>query len=189
MPAGRRPGPGDTRADVLRAARTLFAEGGYRATTVRAIAERAGVNPAMIHHFFGSKHEVFVAAVRMPLDPQAVLGAVLAGPAAGFPRRLVEAFVGYWSADETGPALRTMLRSAVTDEEHAAAIRGFIAAVLLPTAASALDVPAERVATAFSLMLGMALARHVLQVPQLAELADAEIVRRYVPAVRAALRG
>ena len=68
---GRPPGPVSTSDDVLRAARTLFAERGYQATTVRAIAAAAGVTPAMIHHFFGSKQQVFLAAIRMPIDPVA----------------------------------------------------------------------------------------------------------------------
>jgi len=112
-PAGRRPGPSSTADDVLAAARELFAERGYQATTVRAIAAAAGVTPAMIHHFFGSKEKVFLAAARIPIDPDTVLAILLAGPREQFPERLVAAFGAAWRDERTGPALQSVLRAAV----------------------------------------------------------------------------
>jgi AcrR family transcriptional regulator len=185
---GRRPGPGSTSEDVLNAARTLFAERGYQATTVRAIAATAGVTPAMIHHFFGSKHQVFLAAIRMPIDPVRLVGDLTAGARRTFPRRFVTRFVTLWSAEPTGPALQTMLRTAIGDDEQAAAIRTFAESVLLPTAAAALDVSTERMAAALSVLIGMAVARHLIGIAPLAELSDEQVIERYVPAVRAALQ-
>jgi AcrR family transcriptional regulator len=184
---GRRPGASTSSADILAAARGLFAERGYRAVTVRAIAEQAGVTPAMIHHFFGSKHEVFLAAIRMPIDPAEILARLLDGPRAGFPERFVRTFVAAWSDPATGPALRGMLRSALSDEEHAAALRGFAGAILLPRAAVALEVPADHLAAAMSIMIGQAVGRSMIGIDQLVALSDEEVVERYVPAVRAAL--
>ena len=66
---GRRPGGADTRAALLEAARAEFAERGYEGATVRVIAERAGVDPAMVNHWFGGKEALFTAALDMPLDP------------------------------------------------------------------------------------------------------------------------
>jgi hypothetical protein len=80
-----------------------------------------------------------------------------------------------------------MLRSAITDEEHAAALRTFASSVMIPHAAAGLGVPPERVATAVSIMLGQALARSMLGIDVLADLADEQVVAYYVPAVRAAL--
>ena len=185
--AGRRPGASTSSAEILAAARRLFAERGYRATTVRAIAAAAGVTPAMIHHFYGSKHQVFLAAIRMPLDPARVLAELLAGPRAEFPERFVRTFVAAWADPETGPALRSMVRSAISDDEHAAALRAFASGVLLPRVAAALEVTEDRMAAALSIMIGQAVARSILRVDQLAALADDEVVARYVPAVRAAL--
>jgi AcrR family transcriptional regulator len=172
---------------VLAAARALFAEHGYRATTVRAIAQHAGVTPAMVHHFFGSKQAVFLAAVRMPIDPLQLLNRMTEGPRKQFPQRFVTTFVGLWSDPMTGAALRTMLRTAIADEEQAAAIRTFAGTVLLPAAARALDVPAERVAAALTVMLGMAVGRHLIGFAVLVELSDEQVIERYVPSVRAAL--
>jgi AcrR family transcriptional regulator len=185
--AGRRPGQRSTSDDVLAAARALFAERGYRATTVRAIAAAAGVTPAMIHHFFGGKRQVFLAAIQMPIDPAAILDSVSDGPREESAQRLVRAFVSSWSSEVTGPALRTMIRSAVADEEHAAALRAFAEAVLLPRASAALGVPAVRVAAAMSILVGQAVARSVLGIGPLAALSDDELVALYTPPVQAAL--
>jgi AcrR family transcriptional regulator len=185
--AGRRPGPGTTSDAVLVAARALFAERGYRATTVRAIAAAAGVTPAMINHFFGGKHQVFLASIRMPIDPLQVLDGLLAAPRTEFPERFVRAFLGAWRSEVTGPALRTMLRSAMTDAEQAAAIRTMASTVLLPRAAAGLAVPAERVAVALSILIGQAVARTLIGVEQLAAHDDEQLVALYLPAVRAAL--
>jgi AcrR family transcriptional regulator len=184
---GRPPGPGSTSDDVLRAARTLFAERGYQATTVRAIAAAAGVTPAMIHHFFGSKQQVFLASIRMPIDPVQLMATMTQGPRDEFAQRFVGTFVRLWSTEPTGSALRTMLRTAIADEELSRAIRTFAESVLLPTAATALDVPVQRTAAALSVMLGMAVARHLIGIGPLAELSDEDVVARYVPPVRAAL--
>ena len=135
---GRRPGATSSAEDVLRAARTLFAEHGYRATTVRAIAAAAGVTPAMVHHFFGSKQAVFLASIRMPVDPARILDELLAGPRDEFAARLVRTFVAAWGDDVAGPALRSMLRAALTDEEQAAGLRTFASSVLVPRAAAGL---------------------------------------------------
>ena len=78
---GRRPGAPDTRAEVLAAARASFAEKGFRGTTIRAVAASAGVDPALVHHYFGSKDDLFLAALQMPVDPREVLAPVVAlGP-------------------------------------------------------------------------------------------------------------
>ena len=185
---GRRPGASTSSADILAAARRLFADRGYHATTVRAIAAAAGVTPAMIHHFYGSKRQVFLAAIRMPLDPVQVLAGLRAGPPAEFPERFVRTFVAAWTDPETGPALRSMVRSAISDEEHAAALRAFASRVLLPAAAAALGFPQDRLAAALSIMIGQAVARSIIRIEQLAALSDEEVVAHYVPAVRAALR-
>ena len=185
--AGRRPGPTTTDTAVLAAARALFAERGYRATTVRAIAAAAGVTPAMVHHFFGSKHSVFLASIRMPIDPEQLLDQLLAAPRDQFAERLVRAFVAAWRSEITGPALQTFLRSAITDAEQAAAMRGFASTVLIPRASRALEVPPERVAAAISIMFGQAVARTLIGIDVLAALPDEDLVRCYVPAVRAVL--
>ncbi|MGI9092613.1 MAG: TetR family transcriptional regulator [Mycobacteriales bacterium] len=185
--AGRRPGPGSTSDDVLAAARSLFAERGYRGTTLRAIAAAAGVTPAMIHHFFGSKQRVFLAAIRMPIDPTAVLSGLLDGPREDFAEALVRTFVAVWRSDATGPGLRGMLRSAVADEEQAAAVRAFAGAIVLPRTAAALGVPIERVEAALSILIGQAVTRAIIGIEPLASMSDDDVVALFAPAVAVVL--
>lgn len=186
-PAGRRPGPGSTSEDVLVAARTLFAERGYQASTVRAIAAAAGVTPAMINHFFGSKEKVFLAAIAMPLDPNTLLAALLDGPRDQFPERLVATFVRTWRSAHTGPALQSIMRAAITGQQHAAGMRTFAQDLWLPRLAAALGVPTLRVAAAVSILLGQALTGLLLGIEPLASARDEELVELYAPAVRAVL--
>ncbi len=89
---GRRPGAPDTRAEVLAAARASFAEKGFRGTTIRAVAAAAGVDPALVHHYFGTKDDLFVAALEIPVDPREILAPVVAA-GAGRRRRATAADV------------------------------------------------------------------------------------------------
>ena len=92
---GRRPGSADTRGEILDAARAEFASRGYEKATVRGIARAAGVDSALVHHYFGSKDRVFLAALEFPVDPAVVLEQV-AGDPAGIGERLARFVVGLW---------------------------------------------------------------------------------------------
>ena len=95
-PRGRRPGAPDTRAEILASARALFADRGFGRTTIRAVAADAGVDPALVHHYFGTKDDLFVAALQLPGRPAGALAPVIDGradgagraPAPGLPRRV-----------------------------------------------------------------------------------------------------
>src|SRR2546423_1191899 len=77
---GRRPAGEDTRAALLAAAGGKSAERGYDKATVRVIAERAGVDPAMVNHWFGGKDALFVAALDIPVDPEVIFTQVSGDP-------------------------------------------------------------------------------------------------------------
>src|SRR3954454_8406544 len=91
---GRRPGPNRTRAAIVAAARTAFAERGYDAVSIRSVARDAGVDPALVHRFHGSKEELFVAAMALPLSPSQMVGALLADGVECLGERLVRTFLG-----------------------------------------------------------------------------------------------
>jgi AcrR family transcriptional regulator len=93
---GRRPGSPDTRAAILVEARALFAAKGYAGTSVRAVATAAGVDAALVHHYFGTKDDLFLAALRAPLDPREVLAPVAAAGVDGAGERLVRIFLSVW---------------------------------------------------------------------------------------------
>jgi AcrR family transcriptional regulator len=93
---GRRPGPTRTRGAILDAARAAFAARGYDAVSVRSVACDAGVDPALVHRFFGSKEQLFVAAMELPVAPRALVAAVLAGGLDGVGERLVRTLLTLW---------------------------------------------------------------------------------------------
>ena len=100
VPRGRRPGGPDTRAAILSAARELFAASGFGGTTIRAIAAAAGVDPALVHHYFGTKDDLFVAALELPVDPRKVLAPVIAEGPDGAAERMLRVFLSVWDDPE-----------------------------------------------------------------------------------------
>src|SRR5580700_9284418 len=99
--AGRRPGNADTRGEIVEAATRVFAAKGYDGTSLRAVAREAGVDPALVHHYFDGKASLFVAAMALPFDPRTVK------EHAGSPEysgaRTIEAFLSMWDrAEQSG---------------------------------------------------------------------------------------
>jgi AcrR family transcriptional regulator len=190
-----RRGPGrpadetDRRGAILAAARTEFAAKGYDGASIRAIAARADVDPALVHHYFGTKERVFVAAMALPFDPASELPAALSGDLEGLPERLVRLFFSVWDDPETREPLLALLRSAVTNEAAAGMMRQFVGTALLGRVAEQLPGPDARLRTeaAVSQLVGAALLRYVLEVEPLASLPLEGLVRLLVPGVRAHL--
>jgi AcrR family transcriptional regulator len=170
---GRRPGPTETRAAILAAARDLFAEKGYDGASLRGIARAAGVDPALLHHFFGSKEGVFVAAMRFPLDPGELVPQIADVPRGRLGESLARLLLGVWDDPERRAPLVAMLRSAMTNERVAASVREFLSAELFGPVMAAHGVPALRLDAAAAQLLGLMVLRHVLRLEPLAS-ADTE---------------
>ena len=182
--AGRRPGPTQTKDAIVTAARAQFAERGYGATTIRSVAADAGVNPALVHHYFGTKDRLFLEVLQWPLDPIELVTDLLAsGPCSRFPRRFTAALIAAWRDPATGPALQAMARRAIGDPDSAALMRNLVENLLLPRFAQILGVPEANVAAAISHLLGLMLAATVLRVAPLATATDEELVELVSPAV------
>ncbi|MDQ1485624.1 MAG: hypothetical protein QOJ62_1317, partial [Actinomycetota bacterium] len=128
-PAGRRPGNGDTRQDVLDAARECFATSGYDGATIRAIAAKAGVDPALVHHFFGAKTNLFAAAMELPAPE--VLPGLLDGEVDGLGERVVRTFLTLWEDPNTRSRFLAVVRSAVRYEAAATMLRSFLSREVL----------------------------------------------------------
>src|SRR5829696_3719847 len=111
---GRRPGVSGTREAILDAARRAFAEHGYQHATIRGVADLAGVDPALVHHYFGTKQALFVAAVQLPVNPVSQLMAVLAEDPGQAGERRVELFLSIWDpAAVQSPLLATLVGSQI----------------------------------------------------------------------------
>lgn len=186
---GRRPGNSGSRAAILDAARALFATRGYDAASIRAIAADAGVDPALVLHFFGTKEGVFVAAMELPYRPSEVLPGLLDGPADETGARLVGFFVDVWDEDAARSQLIAMIRSATTNEQAAALLRGFLERELVAVLAAGIRAPdAELRATLVAAqMVGLAMGRYVVGIEPLAGASRDEVVARVAPAIQALL--
>ncbi|WP_018352714.1 TetR family transcriptional regulator [Longispora albida] len=182
---GRRPGSPDTRAAILAAARDAFAERGFDRASIRQIAASAGVDPALVHHYFGTKDELFLAAVQAPADPRELLPQVLAGDREQLGERLVRMFLGVWDSP-AGPAAAGILRAAVSHEWSARLIREFLVSQVLRRVAAELDVPDSdrRVALVASQLMGLAMARYIIKLEPLASAEPAWIVAAVGPALQ-----
>jgi AcrR family transcriptional regulator len=173
---GRRPAGEDTRAALLDAARTVFVEQGFDGATVRAIARRAGVDAAMVNHWFGGKEGLFAAAMRLPVDPPVLVAELLAGGLDGIGERIVRRFLSVWDASRGGPLI-ALVRSVSSHEASARMMREFVSTVLFGRLARGLriDQPDLRAALCGSQVIGLAMVRYVLRLEPLAS-ADPDTV-------------
>ncbi|MDQ1682828.1 MAG: hypothetical protein QOH99_1369, partial [Frankiaceae bacterium] len=134
----RQAGDSDTRASILEAARSLFAQDGYAGTSLRSIARAAGVDAALVHHYFDDKPALFAAALDLPLDPSVIVQALLAGDPAAAGDRLATLYLSLWENDDARPRLLALVRSAATEEAAAAMMRDFLHDGILTHVAAAI---------------------------------------------------
>ena len=188
-PRGRRRAGEDTRGALIAAARAAFAEHGYEGATVRGIAGRAGVDPAMVNHWFGGKEALFTAALDIPFDPAQVLPELLDGDPGRIGERVVRRFVGIWDATGGAP-LAALVRSVAGHEAAARMLRDFVTRVLLVRlAAVAPDRPELRATLVGSQLIGLGMARYVVRIEPLASAPPEEVVAAVAPTVQRYLTG
>lgn len=173
-----------TREAILEAARNTFADLGFDRGTMRAIAAAAGVDPALIHHYFGTKEELFAAAVHLPLPPDRLVDEVFADGVDQAGRRLSEMFFRVWETPEARQALTGQLRLALAGGEPP--LRDFLSVTMLPRVASRLRGTDRklRASLAASHLVGVALARYVIRLEPLASAPVAKIVELVAPRVQ-----
>ncbi len=192
-PPGSQAGQGPaTRERILEAARQEFSEHGYEKTSIRGIAKAAGVDSALVHHYFGTKDQVFEAAVEVAFAPALTAAdALAAGPAEDVGERLTRFIFGIWENPATRTPLLAIVRSAVNYEAATAVFRRLVAAQLLGRIARRLDLPdAElRAELAAAQLVGIAMLRYVIRIEPLASAPPEEIITRVAPVVQNHLTG
>lgn len=187
---GRRPGDPGTREAILDVARRGFGSRGYDATSLRAIATEAEVDPALVLHYFGSKEGLFVAATGMPGDLLEMLAGLAALPAGDRLPALVRGHLRMVDSDSGRNAMIALVRSAVSNDKAAAMLREFLAAQLLPVIAGFTDQPDARLRASLvaAQLIGIAMLRHVIKAEPLAKATPDEIVALVVPVIEGYVR-
>lgn len=190
-PRGRRAGTAQTREQILAAAREQFAALGYERATVRSVARAAGVDPALVHHYFGTKREVFVAATDFPIDPAQVLPVVLAGDPDQIALRLLRTLFSVWEEPVTRQRALALLRSAFATEAGAELLEGFFSREIVDRVATVLGRPDARLRATLvaSQLIGMIAVRYLLRVEPLASEPIERLITCYAPTVQRYLTG
>jgi AcrR family transcriptional regulator len=187
---GRRPGGADTRAQLLDAARAEFAERGYEGATVRRIAERAGVDPAMVNHWFGGKEALFTASLDIPVSPAQILAEIIPGDPEQLGSRIVRRFLTVWDATGGGP-LAALIQSVAGHEDAARMLREFVRNVMVGPIVGAVspDRHELRGALVGSQLIGLGMMRYLLMLEPLASAEPAVVVATIAPTVQRYLTG
>ena len=170
-----------TKAAILSAARERFAAAGYEAATIRAIAADAGIDPAMVMRYFGSKDQLFAAAAEFDLRFPDFAGVDHTHLGAA----VVRHFLDRWEGDD---ALVLLLRSSTTNTEAAQRMKQIFVAQLEPMVARLVPTDAAtRAGLIATQILGLALCRFVLKLPPIAAMTRDEVVSWIGPTLQSYL--
>jgi len=184
---GRRPGNQDTRGQIIAAARQAFAAKGFAGVSMRAIAADAGVDAALIHHYFDSKQQLFLATVALPTDLLQRLELVAAGDRKDLGERLVRTVLGVWDS-ELQPSLIAAIRTALTDPALTRSIVEFFTLEVIGHVLRRDDLPPEeanrRAGLVASQVLGLLIGRYVLRLPVLVDRRTEDLVAEVGPTVQ-----
>ena len=188
---GRRPGPSGTREGIAQAARRQFAELGFDRTTIRSVAAEADVDPALVIHYFGSKHQLFLAAVELPFDVNDLVDRLQNGPREEVGERVVRFALGVLAQPEGLARWAGMVRAAASDPDAAANLREVLTRRIFEPLAEALgsDDAKLRANLASSQMVGLVMARYVIGIEPLASADDQTIASAIAPTIQRYLVG
>jgi AcrR family transcriptional regulator len=187
---GRRPGAPDTRAAILEAARGQFAAAGFSGTTIRAVAAEAGVDAALVHHYFGTKDDLFVAALELPVDPRVVLAPAIEQGPDGAGERMLRVFLSVWDDPTHRLPLLGLVRRLLEPSGRQLVRDGFLDVVIGPIgAALGIDEPERRMPLVASQVFGLIIVRYLLEVEPLASMPADQVVAIYAPTIQRYLTG
>jgi AcrR family transcriptional regulator len=188
---GRRPGGPDTRRQILEAARRSFADRGFAGTTIRAVAGEAGVDPALVHHYFGAKDDLFLAALDVPVDPRVLVPPVFAAGTDGAGERLLRLFLSVWDDPQARLPLLALVRAGLVQEAPESLLEQGMLRMLLTPLRAALD-PADadrRVELVVSQVVGLVVTRYLLRLEPLASMPADDLVAAVAPTLQRYLDG
>jgi AcrR family transcriptional regulator len=184
--SGRRPGESGTREAILTAAASQFAERGYDRASLRGIAAEAGVDQKLIAHFFGSKRQLFVAAIGLPFNPADALQAVLAGDRRQTGERLAALLINLLEQPALHQRMTGVIRAAASEPDVARMMREFLARELYRPAAELLesDDAEFRVNLVGSQLVGLIMARYIIGIEPLASMPARDVAAAIAPTLQ-----
>ncbi|UVJ40892.1 TetR family transcriptional regulator [Arthrobacter sp. CJ23] len=189
---GRRKGGEDSRQLILATARRLFSEHGFDGTSLRQVAREAQVDPAMVHHFFKGKDELFALSVELPADPEQVLAGVETLDPGERAEAIVRAVLRLWESPAQH-GLVAFIRGTIGSKAKTALLREMVARTILSRIMAGVPGPAEEVRLRGNLvatqMVGLVLVRYVVRLEPLASASRDEVVRMVAPNVQRYLTG
>jgi len=184
-------GESGTKDAILLAARSRFASCGYDRATVRAIASAAGVDAALVHHFYGTKERLFVAAMRFPVVPSELLSGLARTSRGRVGELLARAVLEPWEDPEVRAPGMGLLRSAVSNDVAAKMLREFVSRAILRPIAETLQAPdaAFRASLVASQIVGVLMTRFVVGIEPIASVAVDDLVVAIGPTLQRYLTG
>ena len=185
-PRGRRPAGEDARAQIVEAARAELAAKGYDGTSLRGVARAAGVDPALVHHYFDGKAAVFAAAMEVPVDPRVVVDGILEAPDDRLGESLVRGFLHVWDTPAGRERIAALLRSAATHDDPMTLLRQFLLHEVFGRVAGRVGPQdlERRAALVATQMIGLAFARYVAGLPGVADAEPDELVAAVGPVIQ-----
>jgi AcrR family transcriptional regulator len=188
---GRPPGTSDTRERILVSARDLFARNGIDKTSIRSIALAADVDPALVHHYFGTKTQLFAAAIHIPIDPMSVIGPLQQVPVDQIGYVLPRILLPLWDS-EMGKGFIATLRSILAGND-VSLVRSFLQDVIAVEVGSRVDNPPGtgriRVQYVASQLVGVVMARYILELDPFKNLPVEQIAETIAPNLQRYLTG
>lgn len=188
---GRPPGASDTKDRILASARKLFADNGIDRTSIRAIATDAGVDSALVHHYFGTKRQLFAAAINLPIDPATVLGPIRDIPVDELGLAVPSLLLPLWDSD-LGAGLVATLRSMLAGSDISL-MRSFIEEVVGAEVGPRVDNPPGsgriRVQFVASQLVGVVMARYIIKLEPFASLPAQQVAETIAPNLQHYLTG
>jgi AcrR family transcriptional regulator len=188
---GRPAGSSDTRERILTSARELFSRNGIDKTSIRAVAADAGVDPALVHHYYGTKQQLFAAAIHIPIDPQDILRPLRDTPVDELGHKLLSVLVPLWDSD-LGKGFIATIRSLLAGSE-VGLVRSFLQEVITVEVGSRVDDPPGsgrlRVQFVASQLVGVVMARYILELDPFKSLPFEQIAETIGPNLQRYLTG
>lgn len=182
---------GTTKAAILKAASKEFSHAGYEAASLRSVARRAGVDPALVHHYFKDKDDLFVQTMHIPVNPGEIIAQAATAPLEQMGEALVRALLTTWRKPAFRTAATAMIRGLISSSSATKILRPFLQKEIFSRLGSRLpEESAEpRVALVASQIIGLIVARYIIDLEPLASMDDEQVIELVDPAIQRYLTG